>query len=137
MSKHQHLPAVINAVAGVVSAADCTVECHYSCNRSIDFFGGFFFVGLMLPAGSRLMKMLSMFQHSTGCPLWAIFCSSVSFISSLVWQRHITVALPELHQREAQPFKVLRHLHCAQRSKAISRMLNRVPSSSMKFSMKP
>ena len=45
------------------------------------------------------MKMLSIIHRSTGCPPWAIFCSKVSFISSLVggdislklWPKGITV----------------------------------------------
>ena len=40
--------------------------------------------GLMFPAGSRLMKILSIIHRRTGCPLWARVCSSVNFISSLV-----------------------------------------------------
>ena len=39
---------------------------------------------LILPAGSVRMKMLSIIHRRTGCPPWAIICSSTSFISSLV-----------------------------------------------------
>ena len=39
---------------------------------------------LIFPAESVLINILSIFYLRTGFPLWAIFCSSVNFISSFV-----------------------------------------------------
>lgn len=83
-SKHQQTPLIINDVAEVFFATYCTIRSNNIYYRSIGFSVDFSSPGLMLPAGMRLIKMLYIFQRRTGCPLWAIFCSSVNFFSSLV-----------------------------------------------------
>lgn len=70
--------------------------------------------GLMFPAGSVRMKMLSIIQRRTGCPPWAMRCSSTSFISSFVGgDIHILEALSERNDREAHALKILHHLYSA------------------------
>ena len=91
--------------------------------------------GLMFPAGSLLMKMLSIIHRSTGCLPWAIFFSSVSFISSFVGGLISLKPCPNGTTVKPMPSRFCTICTAPHRSKAISLMLNRSPRLSMNFSM--
>ena len=72
---------------------------------------------------------------STGCPPWAIFSSSTSFISSFVGGDISLKPCPKGTTVKPMPSRFCTICTAPQRSKAISLMLNFSPSLSMNFSM--
>jgi len=109
--QNKQVSFVINAVARVVSTADRTVECHDRGDRSVDLLGGLFLVGLDVARRITLDENVVHVPAQHWMPVVGDLLLQRQLHQLFGRRRHITVALTELHQREAQPFKVLRHLH--------------------------
>lgn len=94
-SKNKLPSRIIDRFCHFISTANCSVKCHNRGDCIVNFSVDFSLSAFMLPAGSVLTKILSIFQRSTGEPPCATRCSSVGFISSnllpahvpFVWQR--------------------------------------------------